>query len=265
VADVVASAEWLCAAFAFRVRLRIAAHRVQLAAGDGSVILTELPAGAAVGEDHAVMVRVRDLDAHHARAVAAGARIRHEPETHPYGERQYAAVDPDGHRWTFTEFAFDADPMAWGATAFDPLVDLEAWGFAEPGPLRDELTAAALAGDKTATSTLLAEFLIDRDPLPQPGDRSLLLDSRDVPVAVVETTEVRILRMADVDDQFGRDEGEGYAGHEDWRASHERYWTSYLDEIRSGLDDPTFALEDDTLVVAERFRLVERLAAHSPD
>ena len=116
VRDVVAATDWLCAAFGFRVRLRIGSHRAQLFAGDGSVILTELPPDAVVTADHGVMVRIDDADAHHAAAVAAGAEILRTPETHPYGERQYLARDPDGHLWTFTESVADADPASWGAT-----------------------------------------------------------------------------------------------------------------------------------------------------
>jgi uncharacterized protein YhfF len=65
--------------------------------------------------------------------------------------------------------------------------------------------------------------------------------------------------MADVDLQFAIDEGEGFASVAEWRAAHERFWNGYIEDIRAGIGDPTFALTDDTLVVCERFRLVERL------
>jgi hypothetical protein len=42
---------------------------------------------------HSVMVRVDDLDAHYQRTLSAGAGVLAEPADHPYGERQYAAVD----------------------------------------------------------------------------------------------------------------------------------------------------------------------------
>jgi uncharacterized glyoxalase superfamily protein PhnB len=42
-----------------------------------------------------------DVDAHCARARAAGARILQEPEDQFYGDRTYRAVDPEGHIWTF--------------------------------------------------------------------------------------------------------------------------------------------------------------------
>ena len=50
-----------------------------------------------------IYVFVEDVDAHYARAVAAGARIREEPHTHVGGNRQYTASDPGGHRWSFAQ------------------------------------------------------------------------------------------------------------------------------------------------------------------
>jgi uncharacterized glyoxalase superfamily protein PhnB len=46
-------------------------------------------------------VFVDDVDAHCARARAAGAEIIEEPADQPYGHRRYGALDPEGHRWYF--------------------------------------------------------------------------------------------------------------------------------------------------------------------
>jgi uncharacterized protein YhfF len=146
-------------------------------------------------------------------------------------------------------------------TASDETLDrLERWGFAEPGPLRDELTALALAGVKTATTSLLVEFELDGERLPVVGERQLLLDSAERPVAIVETVECRVTRLVDVDDAFARDEGEGYANAVEFRAAHERYWNGYLDDLRARSGDASLAIGDDTPVVLERFRVVRRLA-----
>jgi uncharacterized glyoxalase superfamily protein PhnB len=115
--DVEEAADWLCRAFGFRVRLRIGDHRVQLVHGDGAVIVTQGDGG---GAGHGVLVRVEDADAHHARAVAAGASILDEPTDHPYGERQYNAEDPAGHRWTFSQSIADVDPADWGGELVEP-------------------------------------------------------------------------------------------------------------------------------------------------
>jgi len=111
--DVREAAAWLCEAFGFTERLRIGGHRVQLTLGDGALVVTERGGGDAPG-GHRIMVRVEDADAHCARAEACGARIVQRPTSHPFGERQYSAVDPGGHAWTFTQSIADVDPAEWG-------------------------------------------------------------------------------------------------------------------------------------------------------
>ena len=111
-ADVRAAVAWLGAAFGCTERLRIGEHRAQLALSGGHLVAAELPPG--VGTRSAVLVRVPDVDAHHRRAAAAGARIVAPPADHPYGERQYSAEDLGGHRWTFSQTIADADPASWG-------------------------------------------------------------------------------------------------------------------------------------------------------
>ncbi|MGZ8695214.1 MAG: ASCH domain-containing protein [Gaiellaceae bacterium] len=108
--------------------------------------------------------------------------------------------------------------------------------------LRRQLVDAVLRGDKTATAGLYDES----EPLPQSGEQFLLLGYDDEPVAVVETTDVQVVRAGDVDLQFARDEGEGFESVAGWREAHERFWADT-------------EITDDTLVVAERFRLVRRL------
>ena len=133
---------------------------------------------------------------------------------------------------------------------------LPAAEFAFPGPLRDRLVRAILAGEKTATASLLLEYDLEGEPLPRAGDRSVVVDSDGHPVAVIETTEVRVVPAGDVDDDFARDEGEGFRSAADWRAAHEQFWGS--GEFREAVGLPV-VVEDDTEVVAVRFRLVERL------
>ncbi|MEU8625401.1 ASCH domain-containing protein [Streptomyces sp. NPDC048669] len=124
-----------------------------------------------------------------------------------------------------------------------------------PGPLRDQLVAAVLDGRKVSTTGLLVEYEVEKEEPPPVGERSALIDSDGREVAILEVTEVRILRLGDVDLQHVLDEGEGDTSVARWRAGHERFWHS--DEMREGLGDPEFTVDDDTLVVAERFRVVE--------
>ncbi|MDQ1668875.1 MAG: hypothetical protein QOE40_936 [Actinomycetota bacterium] len=73
-------------------------------------------------------------------------------------------------------------------------------------------------------------------------------------VAAIEPTTVRVLRLAEVDPQRVLDEGEGETSVAEWRAGHERFWHS--PEVRAEPGDASFTVNDDTLVLAQRFRLV---------
>jgi uncharacterized glyoxalase superfamily protein PhnB len=110
--DVHEAAEWLCKAFGFEQRLVIGDHRVQLTFDDGAVVVAA--GGSGADSAHSVMVRVEDADRHHERAAAAGATIVSPPTDYEYGERQYTAEDPGGHRWTFSQAIADVDPAEWG-------------------------------------------------------------------------------------------------------------------------------------------------------
>jgi uncharacterized protein YhfF len=133
--------------------------------------------------------------------------------------------------------------------------DLPIAEFAFPGPLRDQLVAAILDGSKTTTTGLMADYEHEREPLPHPGLRQAVVDSAGDRVAVIEITAVRVVRLGDVDLAHALGEGEGYGSVAQWRAGHERFWHSA--EMRQALDDPDFTVSDDTLVVAETFRLTE--------
>jgi uncharacterized glyoxalase superfamily protein PhnB len=112
--DVGAAAEWLSRAFGFSVRLRIGNHRVQLELGSGAVILRSGATKPEAASSHSVMVRVENVDQHHANAVSAGVKTSGAPTTYPYGERQYGAQDLAGHWWVFSESVADVDPSTWG-------------------------------------------------------------------------------------------------------------------------------------------------------
>ena len=114
--DVGAAIDWLCETFGFTERWRAGDHRAQLAFGDGAVVVTERRL---VPGPVSLLVRVDDVDSHHAHAVACGARIISPPEDHIYGERQYSVVDAGGHSWTFSESIADVAPEEWGGVSAD--------------------------------------------------------------------------------------------------------------------------------------------------
>jgi uncharacterized protein YhfF len=135
---------------------------------------------------------------------------------------------------------------------------MEAVRFAFPGPERDRLVGAVLRGEKTATSSLLAEWLLDDQELPAVGDRREVLDSDDNAVAVIETTAVDVIRLGDVDIALAHEEGEGFESVAAWRQAHERFWSEeVIPRLPKALAGP---LRDDAKIVVVRFRLVNRLS-----
>jgi uncharacterized protein (DUF952 family)/uncharacterized glyoxalase superfamily protein PhnB len=116
--DVAAAIDWLCDVFCFVERWRAGDHRAQLEVpGGGCVVVTEPRTGQPLRGQWSVMVRVEDVDAHHAHAAACGATILDPPRDHPYGERQYQAEDPGGHHWDFSQSIADLAPEQWGGAS----------------------------------------------------------------------------------------------------------------------------------------------------
>ncbi|MBT1170147.1 ASCH domain-containing protein [Bifidobacterium sp. SO4] len=139
---------------------------------------------------------------------------------------------------------------------FPEYADLPKAEFMAPGPARDRLVGLILDGVKTATASLLIDYEECGDPLPRIGGRSVLVDSDGQAVAVLATTDVAVIRLADVTDRHALAEGEGDTTAAQWRRTHEAYWNS--EEYRAWFADPTFPINDDTLVVLERFTVTER-------
>ena len=90
--------------------------------------------------------------------------------------------------------------------------------------LRRQLVDAVLRGEKTATAGLLEEYEAEGEQPDQVGARCTLLGYDNEPVAVVEVTESRVLPAAEIDEQFARDEGEGFETVDDWREAHEHFF-----------------------------------------
>jgi len=111
--------------------------------------------------------------------------------------------------------------------------------------LRRQLVAAVLAAEKTTTSGLWSEYEAEGEPMPAAGDRYMLHDFDDDPVAIVEVVEARRIPASEIDVAFARDEGEGFETVEDWRVAHERFF-----------EQP---IAPETEIVAIRFRVAERL------
>ncbi|WP_026413219.1 ASCH domain-containing protein [Actinomadura oligospora] len=122
-----------------------------------------------------------------------------------------------------------------------------------PGPERDSGVAAIKEGRKTALTGLLEIYEHAGEPLPEVGQRFAVLDSDGLPTVTIELVEVRTVPIKDIDDAFALAEGRGYANAAEWRTAHEAFFQS---EGVSEFLGHTPAIDDTTLVVAERFRVV---------
>jgi uncharacterized glyoxalase superfamily protein PhnB len=108
--------DWLCEAFGFGRHFVVPADdggiaHAQLTFGNGMVMLGShrddewgalvQPVARRGGASSGVYVVVPDVDAHCARAKAAGAEVLYGPRDTDYGSREYAARDPEGNVWSF--------------------------------------------------------------------------------------------------------------------------------------------------------------------
>jgi uncharacterized glyoxalase superfamily protein PhnB len=115
-----AAIDFLCHAFGFEEQLVVpdasgAIAHAQLVLGSGMVMLgsarnnafhklVESPAeSGAIGSQSAYIV-VIDVDAHYARASAAGATIVIDIADQAHGGRAYSCKDPEGHVWNFGSY-----------------------------------------------------------------------------------------------------------------------------------------------------------------
>lgn len=127
--DPAAAIDWLCRAFGFEVRVKVEGEggrieHSELVFGGGLVMVGGTdradagregyqrqhvsPRALGGGNTQSLAVFVDDVDAHCARARAAGAEVFREPATDDYGEefwadRTYGARDPEGHHWWFMQ------------------------------------------------------------------------------------------------------------------------------------------------------------------
>ena len=113
-----AAVEWLTDTMGFDTHFLVPGEagkitHAQLKLGAGIVMLgsqdtRHVPESPWDTAEFGIYVRVDDVDAHHARAAAAGADIVSPPTDTDYGSREYSVRDPEGRLWSFGTY----DPYA---------------------------------------------------------------------------------------------------------------------------------------------------------
>jgi uncharacterized protein YhfF len=102
--------------------------------------------------------------------------------------------------------------------------------FGHTPELADELGKLVVKGVKTGTCSALWEWEADGHFLPHPGMISIVLDSQDQPLCIIEIVEVFVRRFKAVDQEFAQADG-GYS-LDSWREVKKKFFSRALPKIR---------------------------------
>jgi len=116
---------------------------------------------------------------------------------------------------------------------------LNKFSYGDTPQLADELAQLVVSGVKTGSSWHQSE-----GQQTHVGQQHVVLDGSGSPVAVIETTELRLLRYDEVDEAFAYDSGEDDRTLASWRAGYRNYYE------RQGSFAPNM------LMYCERFKLI---------
>ena len=124
--------------------------------------------------------------------------------------------------------------------------EYDAWSFGDDA---EGLAALVRAGVKTATSSAYDLYEAEGEDLPQAGDTSVILDSRDEAVCIIRTTRGFVAPFDAVPPEHAFREGEGDRSLEYWRKVHEAFFREELDS--AGLE-----FSGNSRVVCEEFEVI---------
>jgi uncharacterized glyoxalase superfamily protein PhnB len=110
--DAPAALEWLARAFGFEEVMVVPGEdgtiaHAEMRLGRGMIMLgsdKDDRFGSRVGLGWIYVALDGDVDAHHDRAVAAGAEVLMELTSTDYGSRDYSVRDPEGNVWSFGSY-----------------------------------------------------------------------------------------------------------------------------------------------------------------
>lgn len=122
--------------------------------------------------------------------------------------------------------------------------EYDSWSFGDDA---DTLADLVFRGIKTATCSLGVFYELEGEPLPEAGQYSVVLDSRDQAVCIIQTTKVYQVPFCQVTPEHARKEGEGDRSLAYWREVHEAFFTREL----AGTPMP---FHEDLVLVCEEFQ-----------
>lgn len=132
----------------------------------------------------------------------------------------------------------------WKNNEQHPPTEVDAFQF---GSDADHLAQLVVSGQKTATCSAHILYELENEELPAVGQYSIVLDSFERPVAIIQVTDITIQPMNEVPVEFALAEGEGDYTY--WWNEHERFFTEELSHHH-------ISFSKTMQLVCERFEMV---------
>jgi aminoglycoside phosphotransferase (APT) family kinase protein/uncharacterized protein YhfF len=111
----------------------------------------------------------------------------------------------------------------------------QAWYFCDNARDADDCGRLVVAGKKRATASALWTYELERQPLPQVGDYSIVTDWEGQALCVIRTNSLETVPFSEVTPEFAATEGEGDGSLEWWRRAH---WEFYSRELAAWGREP---------------------------
>lgn len=134
----------------------------------------------------------------------------------------------------------------WNLFTNDESLEYEAWAFGDDADLLADLV---IKGIKTATSSNYIFYELENEELPKVNEYSIILNSKDEAVCIIQTTNVYVTPFNEVSEEHAYKEGERNRTLQDWIDIHKDFFGNELKSIGK-------EFKDDMLVVCEEFQVV---------
>ncbi|AYU53942.1 ASCH domain-containing protein [Staphylococcus debuckii] len=113
-------------------------------------------------------------------------------------------------------------------------VSYTAWQFGvDPSNLADLVKR----GIKTATTSGLAFYSAEQEPLPKVGDLSMVLDAQDNPICIIKNTKVYQVPFSEVSEMHAYKEGEGDRTLSYWGTVHTDFFEKEFSSIKQSFSE----------------------------
>lgn len=122
----------------------------------------------------------------------------------------------------------------------------QAWAFGGPTDLLADLVRK---GEKTATASAYPLYELENELLPKVGEYSIILNSREEAVCIIQTTKVYLVPFCEVSEKHAFKEGEGDKSLSFWKCAHKTFFTECLSQSEIVFDEHMD-------VVCEEFKIV---------